>query len=756
MPTTVERSIGRETLTLETGKLAGQAHGAVTVRYGDTIVLATAVMSEKPRAADIDFLPLTVDFEERLYSAGKIPGSFFRREGRPGQEAILSARLTDRSIRPLFPKSLHNDIQITLTVLSADQEHPPDVLGMVGTSAALSISQIPFSGPIGACRLSYKDGEYIVNPTYQESEDSQLSLIVASNSEAIMMVEAGSDEVSEEIILEAIRRAHEANLTTISLIEDLVRQAGKPKAEAPSDGDAEALDSEIKGILNGRLTALLEENADKVTREAGESQLGSEVAERLADSYTPAQIAGGFKNVLKEAVRGRILDQGVRPDGRGLDEIRPISCEVAVLPRTHGSGLFTRGQTQVLSIVTLGSMSMKQTLDTVGPYGTKRFMHHYNFPSFSTGEARRVGSPGRREIGHGALAERAILPALPSEDEFPYAIRVVSEVVSSNGSTSMGSVCGTTLALLDAGVPLKENVAGIAMGLVTTQDGRYAILSDIQGVEDFLGDMDFKVAGTTNGVNALQMDIKTKGLTPEILSQALEQARVGRMHILGKMNEAIDTPRTEMSPYAPKMLRFKIPVDKIGALIGPGGRVIRAIIEETGCSVDVQDDGSVTIGGTDAAMMELARSKADSLTRELVVGDIFTGKVTRLTSFGAFVELVAGREGLVRSGDMGDMEEEVKIGQEITVMIQEIDSQGRLNLSRRALFGGDGAPAPAPRMNSRPPFQDRDGRRSGGYSGGRRGGPGDRGRRPGGPGGGPRTGGGDRRFLGGGDRPGNP
>ena len=757
MPTTVERSIGRETLTLETGKLAGQAHGAVTVRYGDTIVLATAVMSDKPRAADIDFLPLTVDFEERLYSAGKIPGSFFRREGRPGQEAILSARLTDRSIRPLFPKSLHNDIQITLTVLSADQEHPPDVLGMVGTSAALSISQIPFSGPIGACRLSYKDGEFTINPTYQESEDSQLSLIVASNSEAIMMVEAGSNEVSEEVILEAIRRAHEANLTTISLIEDLVRQAGKPKAEAPSDGDAEALDSEIKGILNGRLTALLEENADKVTREAGESQLGSEVAERLADSYTPAQIAGGFKNVLKEAVRGRILDQGVRPDGRGLDEIRPISCEVAVLPRTHGSGLFTRGQTQVLSIVTLGSMSMKQTLDTVGPYGTKRFMHHYNFPSFSTGEARRVGSPGRREIGHGALAERAILPALPSEDEFPYAIRVVSEVVSSNGSTSMGSVCGTTLALLDAGVPLKENVAGIAMGLVTTQDGRYAILSDIQGVEDFLGDMDFKVAGTANGVNALQMDIKTKGLTPEILSQALEQARVGRMHILGKMNEAIDTPRTEMSPYAPKMLRFKIPVDKIGALIGPGGRVIRAIIEETGCSVDVQDDGSVTIGGTDAAMMELARSKADSLTRELVVGDIFTGKVTRLTSFGAFVELVAGREGLVRSGDMGDMEEEVKMGQEITVMIQEIDSQGRLNLSRRALFGGDGAPAPAPRMNSRPPFQDRDGRRSGGYSGGRRGGPGDRGRRPGGPGGGPRTGGGDRRFLGGsGGRSGNP
>ena len=754
MPITVERSIGRENLTIETGKLAVQAHGAVTVRYGETIVLATAVMSEKPRSAEVDFLPLTVDYEERLYSAGKIPGSFFRREGRPGQEAVLSARLTDRAIRPLFPKSIHNDIQITITVLSADQEHPPEILGMVGASAALTISRIPFGGPIGACRLSYKDEEFIINPTYEEIEQSQLSLIVASTSDAIMMVEAGSDEVSEEVILEGITRAHEANLATIALIEELTGQAGKPKDAVPeSAGETEALDGEIKRILNGRLTAVLEENADKITREEAEVRLESEVAEKLADRYSPAQIAEGFKNVLKEEVRRRILEQGVRPDGRALTEIRPITCEAGVLPRTHGSGLFARGLTQVLSIVTLGSMSMKQTLDTVGPYGTKRFMHHYNFPSFSTGEARRVGSPGRREIGHGALAERAILPALPSEDEFPYAIRVVSEVLSSNGSTSMGSVCGTTLALLDAGVPLKENVAGIAMGLVTGQDGRFAVLSDIQGVEDFLGDMDFKVAGTARGVNALQMDIKLKGLTPEVLRQALEQAKEGRLHILEKMNETIDSPRTEMSPYAPKMLRFKIPVDKIGALIGPGGRVIRAIIEETGCSVDVQDDGSVTIGGTDAAMMERARSKADSLTRELVVGDIFTGKVTRLTNFGAFVELVAGREGLVRSGDMGDMEEEVKIGQEITVMIQEIDAQGRLNLSRRALFGGDGQPS-APRPNPRPPFQDRDpNRRMGGYSG-RRGGPGDRGRRPGGPGGGPRTGGGDRRFVGG-DRSGS-
>ena len=751
MPVTVERSIGRENLTIETGKLALQAHGAVTVHYGETIVLVTAVMSDKPRSADQDFLPLTVDYEERLYAAGKIPGSFFRREGRPGQEGTLAARLTDRAIRPLFPKSIRNDIQITITILSADQEHPPEILGMVGASAALSMSQIPFGGPIGACRLSYANEEFIINPTYQEIEESQLSLIVASNPDGIMMVEAASDEVSEDIILEGIRRAHEANLTTIGLIEELTRQVGKPKIEVhESAGDTEALDSEIKSIVNGRLTALLEENSDKITRENAEARVEAEVSEKLADRYSPAQIAEGFKNVLKEEVRRRILDQGIRPDGRGLTEIRPITCEVGVLPRTHGSGLFTRGLTQVLSIVTLGSMTMKQTLDTVGPYGTKRFMHHYNFPSFSTGEARRVGSPGRREIGHGALAERAILPSLPSEDEFPYAIRVVSEVLSSNGSTSMGSVCGTTLALLDAGVPLKETVAGIAMGLVTGPDGQSAVLSDIQGVEDFLGDMDFKVAGTAQGVNALQMDIKLKGLNPDILSQALEQAREGRLHILEKMNQVIDSPRTEMSPYAPKMLRFKIPVDKIGALIGPGGRVIRAIIEETGCSVDVQDDGSVTIGGTDSAMMERARSKADSLTRELVVGDIFTGKVTRLTNFGAFVELVPGREGLVRSGDMGDMEEEVKIGQEITVMIQEIDAQGRLNLSRRALFGGDGDQPSAPRPDSRPPYQDRDRNRTGGYSG-QRGGPGDRGRRPGGPGGGaPRPGGGDRRFQGGG------
>ena len=738
MPTSVERVLGRDKLIIETGKLAGQAHGAVTVRYGDSIVLATAVMSDRPRAEDIDFLPLTVDYEERLYAAGKIPGSFFRREGRPGQEGILNARLTDRSIRPLFPKGLHNDVQLTLTVLSADPEIPPGPLGMIGASAALSISQIPFAGPIGACRIAYKDGEFIVHPTYEDSKNSQLDMVVSSGRDAILMVEAGADEVSEEIILEGIRKAHEANVVCIEMIDELTQQVGKPKVEFHVDTEEAAkLDSRVKDLLNGRLASLLDENLDKVAREEGEARLEAEVKERLAGEYSGSQVGGAFNGVLKGAVRQRILNQGIRPDGRGLSEIRPISCEVGLLPRTHGSGLFTRGQTQVLSIATVASMSMKQTLDTVGPDGTKRFMHHYNFPSFSTGEARRVGSPGRREIGHGALAERAILPSLPSEEEFPYAIRVVSEVVSSNGSTSMGSVCGTSLALLDAGVPLKKPVAGIAMGLVTGDDGQYSVLSDIQGVEDFLGDMDFKVAGTVDGVNALQMDIKLLGLSETILSEALEQARVGRLHIMGKMEETISQPRTEMSPYAPKMIRLKIAVSKIGALIGPGGRVIRGISEETGTSIDVQDDGSVTIGGTDSAMLEEARNRVDSLTREMAVGDIFTGKVSKVVNFGAFVELLPGREGLVRSGDMGEMEEEVEVGQEITVMIQEIDSQGRLNLSRSALFGeGAGTPRPSPA----PSFGDRGRPRPGGPGGGRPGAPR-----------GPRRDGPDRRFQGGGN-----
>ena len=747
-PTVVHRDIGGETLVLETGRLAFQAHGAVTVRYGESIVLATAVMSDRPRAEDIDFLPLTVDYEERLYAAGRIPGSFFRREGRPGQEGILASRLTDRSIRPLFPKGLHNDVQITLTVLSADQENPPEILAMVGASAALAISQIPFEGPIGACRIAYRNGQYVINPTYEESDTSTLSMVIGGTRDAIIMVEAGSDEVSEEVIVEAIRRAQEANSEIISLIEELAAQVGQPKLEVKTDKEAaEKLDSSIRGVVGTRLADALEENLDKVALEARENALRDEVSEKLSEEFGDKVLSEGFKSVMRDEVRRRILNQHIRPDGRSPEEIRPITCEVGILPRTHGSGLFTRGVTQVLSTVTVGSLAMKQTLDTVGPDNTKRFMHHYNFPSFSTGEARRVGSPGRREIGHGALAERAILPALPSEDEFPYAIRVVSEVLSSNGSTSMGSVCGTSLALMDAGIPVKAPVAGIAMGLVTNDDGQYAILSDIQGIEDFLGDMDFKVAGTANGVNALQMDIKWTGLTQEILAQALEQARVGRLYIMDKMASAITSPNRQMSPHAPKMIRLKINPDKIGALIGPGGRVIRGIQEETGTNIDVQDDGTVTIGGVDQTMLEVAQSKVDSLTRELAIGDIFTGKVVRLTNFGAFVELVPGRDGLIRNGDLGDLEEDLTEGQEITVMIHEIDSQGRVNLSRRALFGDDSPPAP--RTDSPRPAFDRGGR--GGDRGGRNGGFG--GGRGGNGGGGRRNGGGGGRPMGGGRGP---
>ncbi|MDE2937595.1 MAG: polyribonucleotide nucleotidyltransferase [Chloroflexota bacterium] len=750
--TVVERVIGNEKLVIESGKLAFQAHGSAVLTYGDTVVLATAVMADKPRA-DIDFLPLTVEFEERLYSAGKIPGSFFRREGRPGQEAIISARLTDRSIRPLFPKGLHNEIQVILTVLSADQKNPPEILGMIGASTALSVSHLPFAGPIGACRVSYNDGGFIVNPTYAEIADGQLNMVVASTRDAIMMVEAGSYEVSEEVILEGIQKAFQANLITIDLIDELVAQIGKPKYEVEvHTEEEEALDSQIMAIVNGRVTEILEQNSFKAERDEGLDRIEDEVAEQLAEEFGKNKVAEGFKNVVKGEVRRRILDLGVRPDGRSVSEIRPITCEVGVLPRTHGSGLFTRGQTQVLSAATLGPLSMKQNLDTLSPDDTKQFMHHYNFPPYSVGEARRVGSPGRREIGHGALAERAILSALPSETEFPYTVRVVSEVLSSNGSTSMGSVCGTSMALMDAGVPMKAPVAGIAMGLVTDNDGRYAVLSDIQGIEDFLGDMDFKVAGTAAGINALQMDIKLKGLDEEILRQALEQARLGRLHILSKMSEAIEEARTEMSPYAPKTIRIQIPVEKIGAVIGPGGRVIRGIIEETGASIDVADDGGVTISSSELTSLELARSRIEGLTRELVVGDILTGKVNRLASFGAFVELIPGKDGLVRNEDLGDMEEELKVGQEITVMVQEIDSMGRVNVSRRALFG-DEEGGPRPPRPSRPP-QDRGDRggdrpRGGGGYGNRGGGGGNRG----GGGGGPRGGGpGGNRGGGGGPR----
>ena len=706
--TTVSREISGKTISIETGKLAGLADAAVTVTCGETVILATAVMNKSPRE-DVDFLPLTVDYEEKLYAAGKIPGSFFRREGRPTSESILSARLTDRSIRPLFPKNLHNEIQIVLTVMSADQENPPEILAMIGGFACLTISPIPFDGPIAASRIGYKDGEFTINPTFAEMDSNQLNMIVSSTKEAVVMVEAGCDEVSESVILEGFQKAQEANSQIIDMIDELRTSVGKEKYEvAPIDPESLKQEEEISGLISEELTKILDKFPTRLSSEQSLDELKEEVINSLSNKYPASELGGAYRNVLKQKIRDRILQEGLRPDGRKVDEIRQISSEVNLLPRVHGSALFTRGQTQVMSIATLGSLTLKQTIDGVSPDDTKRYMHHYNFPGYSTGEARRVGSPGRREIGHGALAERAVMACLPTEEEFPYAIRVVSEVLSSNGSTSMASVCGSSMALMHAGVPMKAPVAGIAMGLISDPKG-HAVLSDIQGLEDFLGDMDFKVAGTENGVNALQMDIKIKGLTEEILTQALEQARTGRLFILGKMSEAISGTNEDISPYAPKMIRISVPVDKIGAVIGSRGATIKGIIEETGCTVDINDEGVVTIGSNNGAMIELAKSQIENLTRELEVGDILTGKIARIVDFGIFVTLMPGKDGLVRNEELGDIEQDdVQEGKEITVLIKEVDRMGRVNCSRRALFEGDEQPAvtnsysPPPRSNNGP------------------------------------------------------
>ena len=729
--------IGDKKLIIETGKFAGQADGAVTVRIGDTVLLATVCMSAQSRP-DIDFLPLTVDYEERLYATGKIPGSFFRREGRPGQDAVLFGRLIDRPLRPLFPKGLHNEIQIIITVLSVDKENPPEILGIVGASAALAISGIPFNGPVGASRVAHKDGVYTTNPTYSEIDQGDLSVVVAGTRNAVMMVEAASSEVSEAVVLEAVRQAQESNEQVIAMIDELVSAVGKPQVTVSSNGSHQELAGQINALLDGKLAGVLEAGYAKEDRERALGLLEEDVQGRLAEEHDKEEISAAFESILKSSMRSRILERGIRPDGRGLTEIRPISCEVGVLPRTHGSGLFTRGQTQVLTIATLASTGMRQILDNLSPEDTRRFIHHYNFTPFSTGEVKRINT-GRREIGHGALAERAVEVAVPSEEEFPYAIRLVSEVLSSNGSTSMASVCGSTLALMDAGVPLKGPVAGVAMGLIMGADGRSAILTDIEGMEDHLGDMDFKVAGTAQGINALQLDVKIEGLTYDLLERALEQARVGRLFILDKMKEAIAQPKDHLSPYAPKVYRMVIPVDKIGALIGPGGRTIRAIQSDTGVTIDTADDGTVVIGAKDEAMLQKAKDRVEALTREIAVGDIFTGKVMRLTSFGAFVELLPGKEGLVRQGEMGDAEEGVEVGQEITVIVQEIDNLGRINLSRRALFGDPDAPRSAVSAapgatQGRPPFRGgpSQGSRgpSPGFRGDRRSPPGQGGARP--------------------------
>ena len=690
---TVQCDVGGKTLTIESGWIAGQADGSVTLRLGDTVMLITACMSDKAREG-IDFFPLSVDYEERMYSVGRIPGSFFRREGRPSTEGILAGRLTDRPIRPLFPKGFRNEVQVVATILSADQENPPDVLSIVGASAALSISSIPFDGPIAGCRIGYVDGQMVVNPTFQQIESSTMELIVAGSKDAVVMVEAGAKEISESIILDAIEAAQEANGKIVDAIEELVKLAGKPKITIePPPTPREAAVAAMNDDVRSRVREAVFAGYEKGERDKAVGVIQSEVAATLPEDVPSGEVRDAFDSLVDEVFRKGVLKENVRADGRQRNEVRPITTEVGVLPRTHGTGLFTRGQTQVLSVVTLGSLSDEQRLDTLSPVSTKRYMHHYNFPPYSVGEVRRVGTPGRREIGHGALAERALEPMIPDKDDFPYTIRIVSEALSSNGSTSMGSVCGSTLSLMDAGVPIKAPVAGVAMGLIMDAEGDYAVLTDIQGIEDHLGDMDFKVAGTAEGITALQMDIKVKGITPAIMREAMAQAKEARLFILDKILSTISTHRENMSPFAPRMIKINIPVDKIGAIIGPGGKTIRAIIAETKATIDVQDDGTVFIGSPNEDSLASARSKIEGLTKEAEVGTIFKGKVVRSTNFGAFVEILPGKDGLVRLGELAEepvqrVEDAVNVGDEVSVMVIEVDRLGRINLSRRAVLAG--------------------------------------------------------------------
>jgi len=683
--------VAGQEFVIETGKLAFQAGGAVTVRWGDTIILATATASKEPRE-DVDFFPLTVDFEERLYAVGKIPGSFFRREGRPSEAAILLCRLVDRPIRPLFPKGMRNEVHIVITALSTDGEHSVDIPAIVGASAALTISDIPFNGPIGAVKVGYVDGEFVINPTLSQQERSLIDIKVAGTEEAVLMVEAGAAEAPEDIILEAIKIGHQALQSFIQVQKEMAEKVGKPKMQVPLYQVPEATLKAVAERVEGPIKEILNQNLIKAERNEALDALLEQLTMELGPEHSPQDIKEAFFQVLKEIVRKRILDEGIRPDGRGLKEIRPITCEVGLLPRTHGSGLFTRGETQVLTIATLGTHSDEQIMDSIMAEETKRFIHHYNFPPYSTGEAKPIKAPSRREIGHGALAERALAPVIPSEEEFPYTIRLVSEVLSSNGSTSMASVCGSTLALMDAGVPIKAPVAGVAMGLIK-EDSRYAILTDIQGMEDHLGDMDFKVAGTAKGITALQMDIKISGISYEVLAEALAQAREARLFILEKMLSVIDKPRPYISPYAPKVGVVKIEPEKIGLVIGPGGRTIRHIIEETKTKIDIEDDGTVYIAGADGAGVERAIQLIRSLTEEAEVGKVYLGKVVRITDFGAFVEILPGKEGLLHKSQLSDrrvsrVEDVVKEGEEIMVMVIDIDKDGKIKLSRQAVIEG--------------------------------------------------------------------
>ncbi|MDR7417586.1 MAG: polyribonucleotide nucleotidyltransferase [Armatimonadota bacterium] len=684
-----EATVGGERIVFETGLLARQAHGAVTVTVGETVVLVTATMAETPREG-IDFFPLTCDFEERMYAAGKIPGGFFKREGRPGERAILTSRLIDRPIRPLFPKGFRNDVQVIATVLSTDQEHDPGVAAMNGASAALMISGIPFAGPVGAVRVGLIGDQLVVNPTLRQIEqESRLDLVVAGTSDAILMVEAGADEVPEDRLLDAIDLAHAEIKRIVGAQHALQAAAGKPARQVTIVKPDASLEAAVREAALPLVREALSV-PDKIARGDALRAVEQEVLARVGETY--GEQAGAVRDVItetvKDEVRRRILEEGVRPDGRKTTEIRPLACIVGLLPRTHGSGLFQRGQTQVLSIATLGTGQDEQRLDDIGIVESKRYMHHYVFPPFSVGEVRPLRSPGRRDIGHGALAERALEPLIPTEEQFPYTIRVVSEVLESNGSTSMASVCGSTLALMDAGVPLRAPAGGIAMGLVTGADGRYAILTDIQGIEDAMGDMDFKVAGTRVGVTALQMDIKIGGLSRAVFAEALAQARQARMVVLDAMAQAIPAPRTSLSAYAPRILTIQINPDRIRDIIGPGGKVINKITADTGTKIDIEQDGRVTIASVNEEAARRAAQMIEGIVREVQVGEVYRGRVTRLMNFGAFVEVLPGKEGLVHISELSydhvnKVEDVVKVGDELEVKVKEIDSMGRINLTHR-------------------------------------------------------------------------
>lgn len=682
--------LGGRTLTIEAGKIAKQANGSVMVRYGDTVIVVAVTGTKVPREG-VDFFPLTVDFEEKMYAVGKIPGGFIKREGRPSETAILTSRLIDRPIRPMFPDGYHNDVQIVATAVSVDQDNPPDMAAMIGASCALSISDIPFDGPIAGVRIGLINGEFIVNPNVEQTKLSELSLGVAGTKDAILMVEAGAKEVSEEVMLDAIWFAHDVIKDIVAFQEKIQAEIGKQKMEVPVYVPPVEIVEDIKAYGAEKLKAALMDS-DKLRREEMVSQVKKEIAEVFNEKYPEngKDVAYVTQKLIKTVVRRTISVDKIRPDGRQLDEVRPVTCEVGLLPRPHGSSLFTRGQTQILNVLALAPLREVQIIDGIGVEETKRYIHHYNFPPYSVGETKPLRSPGRREIGHGALAERALLPVIPSEEEFPYAIRLVSEVLESNGSSSMGSVCGSTLSLMNAGVPIKAPVSGVAMGLV--KDGDYfTILTDIQGLEDALGDMDFKVAGTEKGITAIQMDIKIDGINKEIFQQALAQAKKGRAFILDKMLEAISEPRKDLSPYAPKITTITVNPDKIRDIIGPGGKMIKKIVEETGAKIDVDDSGKVFVAAVNSESAQKAIAMIEGIVAVAEVGKVYTGKVTRLMNFGAFVEILPGKEGLVHISQLSTervekVEDVVSVGDEIAVKVVEIDQKGRINLSRKAVL----------------------------------------------------------------------